>query len=58
MFLYARCAVVAAGQAVWESVFFDADKFAPYTSSECAVNGCCTCRTRRTSWPPARGGTA
>ncbi|MFE7546666.1 DUF4240 domain-containing protein [Streptomyces gardneri] len=35
VFLYARCAVVAAGQAVWESVFFDADKFSPYTSSEC-----------------------
>ncbi|MFJ5075639.1 DUF4240 domain-containing protein [Streptomyces sp. NPDC088553] len=34
VFLYARCAVVAAGQAVWESVFFDADKFTPYTSSE------------------------
>lgn len=34
VFLYARCAVVAAGQAVWESVFFDAAKFAPYTSSE------------------------
>ncbi|WP_017239094.1 DUF4240 domain-containing protein [Streptomyces sp. SS] len=32
--LYTRCAVVAAGQAVWESVFFDADKFTPYTSSE------------------------
>ncbi|MBX9424665.1 DUF4240 domain-containing protein [Streptomyces lateritius] len=35
VFLYARCAVVAAGQAVWESVFLDADKFTPYTSSEC-----------------------
>ncbi|MET9727961.1 DUF4240 domain-containing protein [Streptomyces zaomyceticus] len=34
VFLYTRCAVVAAGQAVWESVFFDVDKFAPYTSSE------------------------
>ncbi|MGV9351324.1 DUF4240 domain-containing protein [Streptomyces spiralis] len=34
-FLYARCAVVAAGQAVWESVFFDVDKFVPYTSTEC-----------------------
>ncbi|MGI5250845.1 DUF4240 domain-containing protein [Actinacidiphila glaucinigra] len=34
-FLYARCAVVAAGQAVWESVFFDIDKFRPYTSTEC-----------------------
>ncbi|WP_306956056.1 DUF4240 domain-containing protein [Streptomyces sp. B4I13] len=34
-FLYARCAVVAAGQAVWEGVFFDVDKFAPYTSTEC-----------------------
>ncbi|MGW3399286.1 DUF4240 domain-containing protein [Streptomyces hydrogenans] len=34
VFSYARCAVVAAGQAVWESVFFDVDKFAPYTSSE------------------------
>ncbi|MFB7528593.1 DUF4240 domain-containing protein [Streptomyces sp. NPDC056178] len=33
-FLYARCAVVAAGQAVWESVFSDVDKFAPYTSTE------------------------
>ncbi|MFJ3517877.1 MULTISPECIES: DUF4240 domain-containing protein [unclassified Streptomyces] len=33
-FLYARCAVVAAGQAVWEGVFFDADKFAPYTSTK------------------------
>ncbi|MET9849286.1 DUF4240 domain-containing protein [Streptomyces ossamyceticus] len=33
-FLYARCAVVAAGQAVWEGVFFDVDKFAPYTSTE------------------------
>ncbi|MFE2421186.1 DUF4240 domain-containing protein [Streptomyces hokutonensis] len=32
-FLYARCAVVAAGQAVWEGVFFDVDKFAPYTST-------------------------
>jgi hypothetical protein len=35
VFLYTRCAVVAAGQAVWESVFFDVGKFAPYTSSEC-----------------------
>ncbi|MEU9675633.1 DUF4240 domain-containing protein [Streptomyces parvus] len=34
-FLYARCAVVAAGRDVWESVFFDADKFVPYTSTEC-----------------------
>ncbi|MFE7712128.1 DUF4240 domain-containing protein [Streptomyces sp. NPDC057486] len=34
VFLYTRCAVVAAGQAVWESVFFDTDKFAPYTSTE------------------------
>ncbi|MER5309881.1 DUF4240 domain-containing protein [Streptomyces sp. NPDC002773] len=34
VFLYARCAVVAAGQAVWESVFFDVEKFVPYTSSE------------------------
>ncbi|WP_306326299.1 DUF4240 domain-containing protein [Streptomyces venezuelae] len=34
VFLYARCAVVAAGQVVWESVFFDVDKFTPYTSSE------------------------
>ncbi|MFF7759360.1 DUF4240 domain-containing protein [Streptomyces griseorubiginosus] len=33
-FLYARCAVVAAGQAIWEGVFFDVDKFAPYTSTE------------------------
>ena len=33
-FLYARCAVVAAGQAVWEGVFFDVDAFAPYTSTE------------------------
>ncbi|MFB6564281.1 DUF4240 domain-containing protein [Streptomyces sp. NPDC056400] len=33
-FLYTRCAVVAAGQAVWEGVFFDVDKFAPYTSTE------------------------
>lgn len=32
-FLYARCAVVAAGQAVWEDVFFDVDKFAPFTST-------------------------
>ncbi|MYS05850.1 DUF4240 domain-containing protein [Streptomyces sp. SID6041] len=34
VFLYARCAVVAAGRTVWESVFFDVDKFAPYTSTE------------------------
>ncbi|WP_328558224.1 DUF4240 domain-containing protein [Streptomyces sp. NBC_00358] len=34
VFLYARCAVVAAGRAVWEGVFFDVDKFAPYTSTE------------------------
>lgn len=33
-FLYTRCAVVAAGRAVWESVFFDVDKFAPYTSTK------------------------
>ncbi|MFJ5937390.1 DUF4240 domain-containing protein [Streptomyces sp. NPDC093071] len=33
-FLYARCAVVAAGRTVWESVFFDVDGFAPYTSTE------------------------
>ncbi|XIE78362.1 DUF4240 domain-containing protein [Streptomyces sp. SBR177] len=33
VFLYSRCAVVAAGREVWESVFFDADKFAPYTST-------------------------
>ncbi|MFE2094900.1 DUF4240 domain-containing protein [Streptomyces sp. NPDC057582] len=32
-FLYSRCAVVAAGQSVWESVFFDVDQFAPYTAS-------------------------
>ncbi|MCL7429278.1 DUF4240 domain-containing protein [Streptomyces sp. YS415] len=34
-FLYAHSAVVAAGQAAWEGVFFDIDKFAPYTSTEC-----------------------
>lgn len=34
VFLYARCAVVAAGRAVWEGVFFGVDKFAPYTSTE------------------------
>ncbi|MGW4287660.1 DUF4240 domain-containing protein [Streptomyces sp. NPDC004673] len=34
VFLYARCAVVAAGQAVWESVFSDVGKFAPYTATE------------------------
>ncbi|KQW17036.1 hypothetical protein ASD08_23395 [Streptomyces sp. Root369] len=34
-FLYSRCAVVAAGQSVWESVFFDVDRFAPYTASTC-----------------------
>ncbi len=34
VFLYTRCAVVAAGRSVWESVFFDVDKFAPYTASE------------------------
>jgi hypothetical protein len=34
VFLYTRCAVVAAGRAVWESVFLDPAKFAPYTSSE------------------------
>ncbi|MFK0014893.1 DUF4240 domain-containing protein [Streptomyces sp. NPDC091027] len=34
VFLYTRCAVVAAGRTVWESVFSDADKFAPYTSAE------------------------
>ncbi|WP_079406120.1 DUF4240 domain-containing protein [Streptomyces sp. 3211] len=34
-FLYTRCAVVAAGQSVWEGVFSDVDKFAPYTSTEC-----------------------
>lgn len=33
-FLYARCAVVAAGRAVWESVFSDTEKFVPYTSTE------------------------
>ena len=32
-FLYTRCAVVAAGRAVWEHVFFDVDKFAPFTSA-------------------------
>ncbi|MET7746314.1 DUF4240 domain-containing protein [Streptomyces sp. NPDC005385] len=32
-FLYARCAVVAAGRTVGESVFFDADQFVPYTST-------------------------
>ncbi|MFF8865863.1 DUF4240 domain-containing protein [Streptomyces sp. NPDC015139] len=32
-FLYARCAVVAAGRSVWESVFFDVGRFAPYTAS-------------------------
>lgn len=35
MFLYARYAVVAAGRAMWESVFSDTGKFAPYTSTEC-----------------------
>ncbi|MEW2553044.1 DUF4240 domain-containing protein [Streptomyces zhihengii] len=34
VFLYARCAVVAAGRPVWESVFSDADAFAPFTSTE------------------------
>ncbi|WP_234323126.1 DUF4240 domain-containing protein [Streptomyces bikiniensis] len=34
VFLYTRCAVVAAGQTVWEGVFFDVDEFAPYTSTE------------------------
>ncbi|WP_028802732.1 DUF4240 domain-containing protein [Streptomyces sp. 142MFCol3.1] len=34
VFLYTRCAVVAAGRDVWESVFFDTDKFVPYTASE------------------------
>ncbi|MFD4582895.1 DUF4240 domain-containing protein [Streptomyces sp. NPDC087659] len=34
VFLYTRCAVVAAGQSVWESVFFDVAKFAPFTASE------------------------
>ncbi|MFI6944313.1 DUF4240 domain-containing protein [Streptomyces sp. NPDC050418] len=34
VFLYTRCAVVAAGRSVWESVFFDVDRFAPYTASE------------------------
>jgi hypothetical protein len=34
VFLYSRCAVVAAGQTAWESSFFDVNKFAPYTSSE------------------------
>ncbi|MFC8434444.1 DUF4240 domain-containing protein [Streptomyces sp. NPDC057253] len=34
-FLYARCAVVAAGQSVWESVFVDVARFAPYTASTC-----------------------
>ncbi len=34
VFLYTRCAVVAAGRTVWESVFFDVDKFASYTSTE------------------------
>lgn len=33
-FLYARCAVVAAGRAVWEGAFFDVDEFAPYTSTK------------------------
>ncbi|MEV5318439.1 DUF4240 domain-containing protein [Streptomyces sp. NPDC052687] len=33
-FLYTRCAVVAAGRTVWESVFFDVDKFAPFTSTQ------------------------
>ncbi|WP_299530508.1 DUF4240 domain-containing protein [uncultured Streptomyces sp.] len=32
-FLYARCAVVAAGREVWERVFFDVGAFAPYTST-------------------------
>ncbi|MFJ8720200.1 DUF4240 domain-containing protein [Streptomyces sp. NPDC093269] len=32
-FLYARCAVVAAGRAVYEAVFFDASKFAPFTDT-------------------------
>lgn len=31
-FLYARCAVAATGRAVWEGVFFDVHKFAPYTT--------------------------
>ncbi|GGY84986.1 DUF4240 domain-containing protein [Streptomyces nitrosporeus] len=33
-FLYARCAVVAAGQDIWEGAFSDAGTFAPYTSAE------------------------
>ncbi|MFF7052175.1 DUF4240 domain-containing protein [Streptomyces griseorubiginosus] len=56
-FLYARCAVVAAGQAIWEDVFFDIDRFAPYTSTE--LDGdCCTCRIGHTSSLPGRSGTA
>ncbi|MFF0275151.1 DUF4240 domain-containing protein [Streptomyces sp. NPDC004330] len=34
VFLYTRCAVVAAGRTVWESVFSDVDAYAPYTSTE------------------------
>ncbi|MET8403511.1 DUF4240 domain-containing protein [Streptomyces sp900116325] len=33
-FLYTRCAVVAAGRAAWEDVFFDVDKFVPFPSTQ------------------------
>ncbi|MBP0449161.1 DUF4240 domain-containing protein [Kitasatospora sp. RG8] len=34
-FLYARAAVVAAGRAVYESVFGEPDRFAPFTARHC-----------------------
>ncbi len=34
VFLYTRCAVVAAGRTVWERVFSDVDAFTPYTACE------------------------
>lgn len=33
VFLYSRCAVVAAGRGTWEAVFSDVDKFAPFTAT-------------------------
>ncbi|MFI0964078.1 DUF4240 domain-containing protein [Streptomyces sp. NPDC021080] len=55
-FLYARCAVVAAGQAVWESVFFDVGEFAPYITAECDGKWL-LCRMRHTGLLPGRSGT-
>ncbi|WP_240800613.1 DUF4240 domain-containing protein [Streptomyces sp. ICN441] len=53
-FRYARCAVVAAGRAVWRASSPTRTSSFRTPPPSVTANGCCTCRMRRTSWPLAR----